>query len=177
MQNDESREVVLPNEQHPSPQDTGATGNQHTAVTHAGPSSIVVGTIPADADHLGAVLGDHIPDGSPTTMAFAVAAFRDAHASRELLREQLERTGVDRDSARERYHEEAKKSAVLQAQLQWASRFRRFQSWAFGLGGVVAGAGLGSAMQVGTVNWPHGLLTLCGLVMMWLGAPLTDAEN
>lgn len=160
------------------PRETGVSGAQVTApVANSLSTQTPVSDPPADAEHLGAVLGDHIQAGSPTTMAFAVAAFRDAHASRELLREQLDRTSTDRDQARENYHEEAKKAAVLEAKLDLVTEFKRFQSWAFGLGGVIAGAGLGSAVQAGALTWAYGLLIICGAAVMWIGAPLSSKEN
>ena len=50
------------------------------------PSIPTVGGTPADQSHTGAVLVEHIDTRSPTAMAFAVAAFRDAHESLEILK-------------------------------------------------------------------------------------------
>jgi hypothetical protein len=154
------------------PVSTGSAGAQNPGLA----SDAVIGQVPKGADHVGAVLGEHIQAGSPTSMAFAVAAFRDAHASRELLSKHLDRTSSDRDAAREQYHSEAKKAAVLEARLDMTSRFKRFQSWAFGVGGVVAGAGLGSALQAGTLRALEAVLVAAGLLIMWIGAPLNSRD-
>ncbi len=176
---DEHPSPIGPNSDPSStPENTGSALVQSKAVVAtAGKAPPTVGDTPADAAHLGAVLGDHIQAGSPTTMAFAVAAFRDAHASRELLREQLSRLGDDRDRMRENYHEEAKRAAVLETKLELTAEFRRFQTWAFGLGGIIAGAGIGSAVQAGQLTTLYGLLTVVGLVIMWIGAPLSKKER
>lgn len=103
-------------------------------------------------------------------MAFAVAAFRDAQASREILKNQVDQITEDRDGLRERWHEEAKNSAVLSTQLKLSTRFGRLQRWAFAVGGILAGAGLGSAVQAGTLRFADGLVLIAGLVVMWIGS-------
>jgi len=123
------------------------------------------------------VLGDHVSGGSPTTMAFAVAAFRDAQASREMLREQINRIADQRDEFQGKYYTESTKAAVLEATQKQSTRFKRFQSWAFGIGGVLAGAGLGSAVQIGQLRWSEGLIFLAGIVVMWIGSPINQSES
>lgn len=103
-------------------------------------------------------------------MAFAVAAFRDAQASREILKNQVDRISDDRDGLRERWHEESKNAAVLSTQLKLSKRFGNLQRWAFAVGGILAGAGLGSAVQAGTLRFPDGLLLAAGFVVMWIGS-------
>lgn len=110
-------------------------------------------------------------------MAFAVAAFRDAKASRELLDKQLDRTSDARDAAVEKFHEEAKKAAVLEAKLESGGRLNRFQTWAFGIGGVVAGSGFGAAVQAGRSTWLYALLVAAGAVVMWIGSPTSGKES
>lgn len=153
------------------PVSTGSAGDQTEGAVS---DVIVVGQVPHDSDHVGAILGEHIQSGSPTTMAFAVAAFRDARTSRELLSRQLDRTADDRDRMRDQYHEESTKAAVLEAKLEIGSQFRRFQSWAFGIGGIVAGAGIGTAAQFGRARFLDVVLIVAGMAMMWLGAPLSS---
>lgn len=160
-----------------APIDTGADGGQ-TAQTTTDTLSLIATSRNSSQDqgHLGAVLGEHIYTRSPTAMAFAVAAFRDAEMSREILKDQMERLSDDRDLIRERFHDEVKTSAILSTQLKLTTKFKRFQRWAFGIGGILAGAGLGSAVQIGSLRFTDGLLVVAGLVVMWIGSSYHEGD-
>lgn len=132
---------------------------------------------PLDSAHMGAVLGSHVAAGSPTTMAFAVAAFRDAHASREMLRDQLRKVSAERDEFQNAYHEESKRAAVLDATKSQLGAYNRLQSWVFGVGGVLAGVGIGGLYQADEWVWRHAIVSAVGFVLMWKGAPRSTEER
>lgn len=161
-----------------APIDTGAEGNQTARATDEG--QLIVTTEDfhqAESNNIGAVLGTHIDARNPTAMTFAVAAFRDGQASREILKNQLHLISEERDRFRDQYYETNTQLAVLSAQVTSATRLHRFQAWAFALGGILAGAGLGRGLEFGDFRFPDVLLFFFGLILMWIGSPFFQSDK
>src|SRR5438132_6417889 len=116
----ESHTSIGPEDATPTavPVKTGAEGSQ--ARPEAGTALVpTVGATPFDQRNLGAVLGEHVDVKSRTVSAIALAAFQDAHQSREILRQQYDRVSDDCDSMRERFHDADKRAAVLVTKIQY----------------------------------------------------------
>ncbi len=136
---------------------------------------IVDGAI--DQSRVGAALGRQIDAPNSAVMAIAVAAFRDAEASRALLREQLERVASEKEALFVRYHEESKNSAILSTQLKASSRFRKLQQPVFAIGSMLLALGAGDAVRTATISGMDAVLAVAGVLVMMLGSPLFSIEK
>lgn len=154
------------------------TGSDGTQTPSDGRALVpIVGTVPVDQRHMGAALSEHADARSPTAMAFAIAAFRDAEASRNALIQHLESANRDSHRFRDLYHEEITKNAVLEERTRASSRLRRFQLWAFGVGGLLAGLGLSESWASKSLFGVGGLILAFGLVLMVVGSPFFSRSD
>lgn len=136
-----------------------------------------VGSIPIDSNHVGALLEEAADARSLPVGDVARAAFRDAKEDINLLRDRLDHERARCDSLRDDLAEARTKIAVLETQIEGIKDKRRLKSWLFGLGGVLAGAGLSAVLTVGSATVPGGVLLAVGLLMMWVGRPALRGEE
>ena len=135
-----------------------------------------MGSIPVDSTHVGALLDERADARSLPLGDVARAALRDAREDVRLLGDRLDRERDRCDSLKDDLAAARTKIAVLETQIAAIREKRRLKSWLFGLGGVLAGAGLG-ALAVGAALVTGGIFAGVGLVMMWVGRPELRGEE
>lgn len=162
-----------PVEEAPRPEQSGSEGTQQPLPGDAKNTLVrIVQPIEPDEGYLGAALGEHSETRSPAVFAFAVAAYRDAELYRAAVMEKWRDAEREKTEYRDRYYEEAKKTAVLQEREKGQSRLQRFQRFSLALGGVVAGSGLSISLIQNSLLNAGGALLVVGLTLLWLGSSL-----